>query len=283
MMEGRIMEKWKVLAILVITLTLAASGCIGGGTSSVTSTGHYLESSSSQSIQSPTSTQAPAKSKLNPLRAIENIRSFSYVETANVTMNVSMEIKNTSRQSTKVAMKIIEEGYVNLEEKVAQINMSTTTFPDNVTVNVERTIINDTEYIRTPMGAVKTGDGEYIWKTNPLAIAKWLLENERPVGNYTKNGSLVLVYSANPKIITPLAKLYFTTQGMNITVLDATVKLIFKNNTISSEELVYSIKATTVTEDSLVGKILVEQRGVWKGKIEITSINEKRRIKAPST
>ena len=277
------MGKWKVLAVLVIALALAASGCIGGGTGSVTSTSNHLESSSSQSIPSPTPTQAPSNPRLNPMKAVESIKSFSYVETANVTMNVTMEIKNTSRQSTKVAMKIIEEGYVNLEEKVAQINMSTTTFPDNVTVKVERTIINDTEYIKTPMGIVKTGDGRYIWKTNPLAIAKWLLENERPVANYTEKGSLVLVYSANPKMITPLAKLYFTTPGMNITVLDATVKLVFKNNTFAGEELVYSIKATAVTEDSLLGKILVEQTGVWSGKVEITSINEKRKVKAPST
>jgi len=276
--------RWKTLLVLTVALALMTSGCIGGGTTqTATPTSQSVPSQTATQTSSPTQTHTSPPQTFNPLKAIEGIWSFSYVEHANVSMNVTMAVKNMSKQATRVSMRINETGYVDLRDRTAQINMTTTTFPDNVTVRLQRTVINNTEYLRIPGGGVKKGNGSYVWTTNPVAIAKWLVQNEKPIAEYRENGSVVLVYSAESSLITPLAKLYFTTPGMNLTVLDATVKLVFKNGELAGEELVYSVKATAVTKDSLLGEIHIEQNGVWKGTIRITSINEKREIKPPST
>ena len=277
--------RWKALLVLAMALVLVASGCIGGGTT-------QTATPTSQSVQSQTKTQTSSsqaqtstgsENVFDPLKAIEGIWSFAYIENASVAMNVTMSVKNMTEQATSISMQITEEGYIDLRDRTAQINMTTTTFPDNVTVRLQRTVINNTEYLLIPEGCVKKGNGSYVWTTNPVAIAKWLVQNEKPIAEYRENESVVLVYSAESDLIMPLAELYFTTPGMNLTVLDATVKLVFKNGELAREELVYSVRATAVTKDSLLGEIHIEQNGVWKGTIRITSINEKRKVKPPST
>ena len=274
----------RTLLIGVLIMLVLSLGCLGGQTTT-TSTGISPSPSPSPTGTSHTTTTTPVNQKsFNPLKALSSIERFFYRENATVTMNVTIYVANTTQKSF-LKIRVLEEGYVDTVKRVAVINSTTVTIPDNVTVKVERVIVGDQEFVKTPAGNMKVSNSSLVgsfWNTNPVALAKHLA-NTTPLAKYRKGNSTVLVYSAPGRLLLPLARVYFTSPGMNVTITDATVELYFENGTLVKERLIYSLQAVAVTSDPALGKMKVVERGQWKGTIEIYDINVKKNVSVPST
>lgn len=267
----------KLLTLLLVLVVLSA-GCIGGGSNNATTVGGNTTPVKTSSTQ--VSTTSPKKeSSINPLKALEAIKQYTYEENATAELNIEMKTGNIT-QRTNVSLVVYERGYVDLEDKRARIETRTTTLPDNVTLNTTWVIIGQKVYVEN-FGNVTVENDTSFWKINPVSLARELLRL-KPVGNYTENGTLVLTYSVPGELIIPLAELYFTTPDMNTTVTDATAELYFTEKGFTGMKLTYEIVATTTTA-GLGGEISVREKGLWRGKIKITSVNEKKEVKAPST
>ncbi len=276
----------KTLAVLMVLIVLA-SGCLGGS-NTATSQSSASPASSATTVQPTTHSSAPTtsttekpKPSFSPLESLKEIKRFTYTENASVNMTIEMSFANGT-QSSNLRILINESGYIDFEKRVAGVNTTTTTLPDNVSVTITTVVLNGTEYVKTPAGTARMNDSLRVWETNPVSVALAVLSSERPVANYTEKGRLVLVYSVQPGVIIPMAELYFTGPKTNITITDATMSLYFENGTFVGAKLAYSVIAVSSMEDPLLGKMTIEQRGEWKGDIRITSINREFEVRPPT-
>ena len=274
----------KALAVLMVLIVLA-SGCLGGG-NTATSQSSASPASSVTTVQSTAHSSAPTAStaeklRFSPIESLKEIKRFTYTEKASVNMTIEMSFANGS-QLSNLRILVNESGYIDFEKKVAEVNTTTMTLPDNVSVTITTVVLNGTEYVKIPAGTARMNDSLRIWKTNPVSVALAVLSSGRPVANYTEGGRLVLVYSVQPEVIIPMAELYFTGPKKNITITDATISLYFENGTFVGAKLAYSVIAVSSMEDPLLGKMTIEQRGEWKGDIRITSINREFEVRPPT-
>ncbi len=272
----------KTLLIGIFIVLVLSLGCLGGQTG--TSTASLSSSSHSQTSSHTTTTITQNQKSFNELKVLSSIERFSYRENATVTMNVTIYVANTTQRSV-LRIQVLEEGYVDMIKRIAVVNSTTVTVPDNVTVKVERIIFDNKEFVKTPTGNVKISNSSLVgsfWSTNPVALAKHLA-NTTPLARYKKGNATVFVYSVPSYLLLPLARVYFTSPGMNVTVTDATIEVYFENKTLTKERLMYSIQAVAITSDPTLGKMKIVERGEWKGTIEIYDINVKRNVSVPST
>ena len=271
----------KKLMVLLLVLIVVSAGCISGNTSQPQTSESNKESTSTGSTTPTETTPQKEGTVINPFKAIDRIKQYTYSENSSVEMLIETETGNITEQ-INVSLLILENGYVDLEDKKAKIQTKTTTLPDNMTVNTTWIIIGDNVYYADDLlGIVNVKNDTLFWRINPVSLAKKLLELD-PVGNYTENGTLVLVYSVPEEIILPLAEFYLSVPDTNTTVTDATAELYFTEDGFTGMKLIYGILVTTTVED-IGGEMEVTERGHWKGTIKITSINKKEEVEVPST
>jgi len=267
----------KKLVVLLLTLIVISSGCIGSSTHNQPA--GTQSNGTATSTSSTTTTTPREKTPINPIKAIEKIKQYTYVENASAGLNIEIKTGNLTQQ-INVSLIIEERGYVDFEGMKARIQTRTTTRPDNATLNTTWVVLGRKVYVES-LGNVTIENNTQFWRTNPVSLARELLKL-RPIGNYTENGTLILVYSVPEELVLPLAELYFTTPEMNTTVTDATAELYFTENGFVGVKLTYEILATTTTT-GIGGEVKVKEKGFWKGTVKITSINKKEEVKAPST
>lgn len=263
------------LVVLLIVFAVLSAGCIG----SPQKTGGSVvgnESRTTSIIQ--TSPVESGEKPINPKGLIDAIKQYTYTEKATVELGIEMKAGNLT-QRTNVSLLIEERGYVDIKNRRARIETRTTTLPGNVTVNTTWIVIGQRVYVES-FGNVTVENDTKFWEVHPVALARKLLELE-PIGNYTENGTLVLVYSVPGELVLPLAELYFTTPEMNTTITDATAELRFTRNSLKGIKLIYSVRASTTT-NGLGGEIEVVEVGTWRGTIRITSVNEKEEVAPPT-
>ncbi|GAB6136610.1 hypothetical protein [Thermococcus prieurii] len=269
----------KKLAILLIALLVISAGCIGsqGGEKG----GSQTKSPSQTNVATTSSGHAGEKkhAEITPMAILTSIHQYTYEENASVQLRITIKTGNTT-QRTNASMGILERGYVDLLGKRAKIVTRTVTKPDNVTLKMTRVIIGGTVYTET-LGRTGVSNDTSFWRINPVSLAKELLKLT-PIGNYTENGTRVLVYSVPGDVLLPMARLYFTNPGMNTTVTDATAELYFSNGAFKGMKLVFSVRATAAVE-GMNGKMTVIEVGSWRGTVRITSVNKMEEVKAPST
>lgn len=269
------------LMVLLLVLIVVSAGCIGGKTSQLQTSESGTESTATGSATQTKTASQKENAVINPLEVIKTIKQYNYVENSSAELIIETETGGMAQQ-INVSLLILENGYVDLEGRKAKIQTRTTTLPDNLTINTTWVIIGETAYYVGDLGGMSVENDTSFWSVNPVSLAESLLKL-KPVGNYTENGTLVLVYSVPEELILPMAEFYFTTPDMNTTVTDATAELYFTDEEFTGMKLTYGIIATTTAED-ISGEIIeVTERGYWKGTIKITSINKKEEVEAPST
>jgi len=218
--------------LAILLLLVLATACLGGEPVSVTHT------SNNQTVvvdMTPTTT-----------RALVLPDRYRYTEEAVADMRV--EVGNLSL-SLRVVMR--EWGTVDSVARRAEIRTFTRLLPDNVTTNRTMLIVGDEIVIGNT--SVPTD----FWKVHPVGLMRELLKLE-PIGNYTENGTRVLVYSVPEELVLPLAKLYLA--DLNLTITDAVA-------TLYPEELRLSLVYTFRAEAG--GELAVTQTGTWRGNVTV--------------
>ncbi|QDA32197.1 hypothetical protein FH039_00540 [Thermococcus indicus] len=282
------------LLLIVVLLTGAVAGCLGGDGSSVTpSTTAENEGTVPTTTTAPqttttpsrTVTETPAGPDVNALlQGVSEIRQFTYTSNTSLEMLVTIEGNGTS-QGDNVTLRILERGYMDFESWSAWINSTTVSLPDGARTNTSRIVVDNVTYIQTIVGWVRTEDrtaSDILWRYSIVGLAREYLK-EKP--NSVETGAVTkLTYSIPDYRLKPLAMVYFAASPDTVVyVKDGQLELWFSDGRLVGGRLSFSVSSETNVDDPTLGKMTIKQDGKWSETFEIDSINEKRSVKEPST
>ncbi|ASJ06173.1 hypothetical protein [Thermococcus pacificus] len=280
------MKRYAVLFIAILLIGLVA-GCLGRNSGETTPSG--TTSSATQSItkkvETTTTTQTPKGPDLDELlKTVNSIRQFTYTSNATLRMLVTIEQGNTS-ETDNVTLNVLENGYMDYESWSAWINSTTVSLPDGAKTNMSRIVVDNITYIQSIVGWVKaedTGASEIVWRYSIVGLAKEYL-GEKP-SSVENNGTLKLVYHIPDYRLRPFATVYFATSSETVVnVEDGRLELYFRDGQLVGGRLSFSVSSETDVNDPTLGEMKITQNGTWDETFKITSINEKKAVKAPST
>ncbi|ACJ17111.1 hypothetical protein TON_1621 [Thermococcus onnurineus NA1] len=290
------MRKYALVLILIL-LTGLMAGCISSSGSTTTSSESLPSetqtlsptttstSTTTTPTETPTSTETSKRYDiLELLQAVSEIKQFTYVSNATISMVVTVEQEGIT-QKDHVNLSIVEEGYMDFESWSAWINSTTVSMPDGASTNFSQVIVGNVTYIRTIAGWIKTDDSttsKFLWEYNLVSLARKYLTrdpDEREEGDV-----LTLIYYLRSSDLEPLARMYFaTTPDTEISVDNGILELYFKDGELVGGKISYTVSSKTVIDDPMLGTMTITQEGSWNEVIEIKSINEKKSVKEPST
>ncbi|WP_456367475.1 hypothetical protein [Thermococcus sp.] len=271
----------KLAGAIVVLIVVLASGCLGSNAQPSQET-QTLSSNSSAVAQtsSVSSSSSPAVSERITLdKALRGIESYTYSRDVRMTTNLTITFSDNFTRRVNFSTIVRELGYVDVKERKAKINITTTTFPDNRTLNIEEVIIGNTSYLILN-SHVKRMNSTDFWNVHPLAILL-AVSKIKPLAQYTENGTLVLVYSPPEEVLRPLVKSYFGIENANTTITDAVIEVYISNKNVTEMRLVYSTRIEAVSE-GISGRIRITGTGTWKSTVRFISINEKENIRPPT-
>ncbi len=280
----------RLLSLFLVLLIVLASGCIGGSNSTST-TPSQSTASGTTSHSTRVETKTTTTTSQNPLEtlksSLESVEQFTYRGKTLVHMNVTVLMPNFT-QNTSISLQIIERGYIDLSSMEAVINTTTITEPDNTTLTTLRVVKDGKTYIKTVIGPgvsstnVTDNVSTFLWEYNPLSLAKRYI-GETP-DKVIKNGKTTeLTYTLGWQDVKALSILYLAVTGdTGIEVNGGKLSLIFEGDELKRVEVEYSVVATTVVNDSLLGQMTIKISAKGISDYEITSINEKREVEPPT-
>ena len=279
----------RLLSLFLVLLIVLASGCIGGSNStSTTSSQSTASSTTSHSAQIESKTTTTSQNPLETLKSsLESVEQFTYRGKTLIHMNVTVLVSNFT-QNTSISLQMIERGYIDLSSMEAAINTTTITEPDNTTLTTLRVVKDGKTYIKTVIGPgvsstnVTDNVSAFIWEYNPLSLAKRYIR-ESP-DKVIKNGKTTeLTYTLGWQDVKALSILYLAvTEDTGIEVKGGRLSLIFEGEKLTRVEVEYSVVATTVVNDSLLGQMTIKISAKGISDYEITSINERREVEPPT-
>jgi len=288
--------KGYAIALIAILLIGFVGGCLGGkGETTPTATSSAYNTGSSQSFTpstTPTTTSEPTTTTQTPkepdreelLKSVSKIKQFTYTSNATLKMVVTID-QNGSTERDNVTLNIVENGYIDYESRSAWVNSTSVSLPDGARTNTSMIVLNNVTYLNTVVGWVKTEDpaaSEVLWRYNIVSLAREFLR-EKP--NSIDTGEVVrLVYIVPDYKLKDLATVYFAASpNTTVNVEKGKLELYFRDGRLSGGRLLFTVSSETHVNDPTLGKMTITQSGSWEETFEITSINEKRTVKAPLT
>lgn len=279
-----------VLVIFLVLLIGVASGCLGGSkttsqTSSQTTAINNTFTSTSMTTRTTTTT---SQNPLETLKgSLKDIKQFTYRGKSYVHMNVTVLMSNFTQNNT-IALSMKEAGYLDFSSMEAIINTTTITEPDNTTLKTIKVIKDGKTYLKTIIGPgvgslnITNNVSSFIWDYNPISLAKRYISSLPD--KVVKNGeSTQLVYTLNWQDIRALAIPYLAvTKDTGIKVKSGKLTLQFKGDRLTGIYVEYSVIATSVVKDPLLGQMTIEISAKGTSNYEITSINKKMKVEPPT-
>ncbi len=279
-----------VLVIFLVLLIGVASGCLGGSkttsqTSSQTTAINNTFTSTSMTTRTTTTT---SQNPLETLKgSLKDIKQFTYRGKSYVHMNVTVLMSNFTQNNT-IALSMKEAGYLDFSSMEAIINTTTITEPDNTTLKTIKVIKDGKTYLKTIIGPgvgslnITNNVSSFIWDYNPISLAKRYISSLPD--KVVKNGeSTQLVYTLNWQDVRALAIPYLAvTKDTGIKVKSGKLTLQFKGDRLTGIYVEYSVIATSVVKDPLLGQMTIEISAKGTSNYEITSINKKMKVEPPT-
>ncbi|ASJ08143.1 hypothetical protein A3L11_02425 [Thermococcus siculi] len=288
--------KGYAIPLIAILLIGFIGGCLGGnGETTPTATTSVHNTGSSQSFTpstTPTTTSEPTtttQTQKEPdreelLKSVSEIRRFTYTGNSTLRMVVTIEQDNAT-ETDNVTLNIVEKGYIDYESWSAWVNSTSVSLPDGARTNTSMIVLNNVTYLSTMVGWVKTEDpaaSEVLWRYNIVSLAKEFL---RKKPDSIEGGEVLrLVYLVPDYKLKDLATVYFAVSpDTRISVEKGKLELYFRDGRLSGGRLLFTVSSETHVDDPTLGEMTITQSGSWEETFEITSINEKRTVKAPIT
>ena len=280
----------RLLSLFLVLLIVLASGCIGASNSTST-TPSQSTASSTASNSTQIETKTTTTTSQNPLEtlksSLESVKQFTYRGKRDIYMNVTVLMSNFTQNNT-IALSMTESGYIDFSSVEAMINTTTVTEPDNTTLKIIKIIKAGKVYLKTMVGSkvssmnVTNSTPDFIWNYNPLSLAKKYLNNT-PDKTIKSGSSVRLIYTLNWQDIRALAIPYLAvTKDTGIKVNGGNLTLTFSDGKLTEVEVKYSVIATSIVKDSLLGQMTIKISAKGISDYEITSINEKREVEPPT-
>ncbi len=279
-----------VLAIFLVLLIGVASGCLGGSktTSQTSSQPTAINNTFTSTSMTTRTTTTTSQNPLETLKgSIKDIKQFTYRGKSYVHMNVTVLMSNFTQNNT-IALSMKEAGYLDFSSMEAIINTTTITEPDNTTLKTIKVIKDGKTYLKTIIGPgvgslnVTNNVSSFIWDYNPISLAKRYISTLPD--KVVKNGeSIQLIYTLNWQDVRALAIPYLAvTKDTGIKVKSGRLTLQFKGDRLTEIEVEYSVIATSVVKDPLLGQMTIEISAKGTSSYEITSINKKMKVEPPT-
>ena len=269
-----------LIAILLVALT---AGCTGEKTANTFS-------------ESPTSSASP-KVTLQPkhhsteelLRNMENIKQFSYIENTSIRFNVTIRIGNsTQRENTTIIYR--RSGYIDLVNKKAEINTTTTVFPGGAETFTRDIIIGDKVYIflngrwikltNDTFGPLSKFIANMTWKYNIVSFTEKYLKR-KPFNETFRNGTLFLYYNITEEDLRGITSSFFgNNSNMTFNVSRGVLEIRFRNGVLIGGRMGY--RMTVHTWGEAVGRMVdIYETGNVYDEFVVFDINVTKRISPP--
>ncbi len=285
------MKKIGILLVGILLISITA-GCIGGKTSTSTPTSTSMtqptsttstisSTTTSTSSSSSTTTTSPPPKKYTQKELLQRTRTIKYFTfTDNTTMSIQLklEVNNTVVQRQNITFEIKRKAYVDLENKIAEVNGTTHVYPNGGSSISHQVVVGDTIYIATN-GITREIDNATIanltWNYNPVSFAVLYL-TEKPNRTEFINGTQFLYYPISTEDLKNMMAMFSPLKGTNVSVWNGILELRFKNGRLISERTMYEFKLTMM----LNGNKVIEVGKVYD-EIHIFDFNIKKNVKVP--
>ncbi|ASJ10630.1 hypothetical protein A3L12_04615 [Thermococcus sp. P6] len=279
--------------IILLVAIIITSGCLGGkdttGSSPAIEETKVTPSTTTTTTMETTTTQTssplqrPGETREKLLQEVSGMERYTYTANTTISMIVVVTEENLS-QRDNVTLRIIEEGYLDLESGDAWINTTTTSVPDGASTNTSRIVVGNVTYLLTPAGWVKEDPNasRLLWEYNIVSLARRYLKkepDERETGE-----RLLLRYVLGGDEIEPLGRAYFAmTPDTEVEVRDGLLELYFEGGKLAGGRISFRIRTVTSINDPNLGSMTITQDGSWSQTVRITSVNERRKVEAPAS
>ncbi|MBO8173954.1 MAG: hypothetical protein H0Z18_01710 [Thermococcus sp.] len=314
------MRKLGVLLVGILVVGLVA-GCIGGKSTSTTSTvaqtstqatstpqSRTMTSSTTSSITkisttttSPLSeTMTPTKTQTEPkiysreelLKNLRKIKQFTYLENVSVTLDIKIKQGNLTFNAGEVSITSKKVGYVDLVNKEADINTTTTTFPGGATT-FTREIIKDGEIYLYSNGVWEKLTNESFvlppdavlnltWEYNVVSFVEKYLQKE-PFNKTIENGTQIFYYNITTEDLNQLARFFigFKDTNMTFNVSNGILEVKFRDGHLIGGRIAYNMRIKILTKGPQGEIIEVIEAGREYEEFIVKDINVKKNVKKP--
>lgn len=246
--------------------------------------------------QTPTQTQTKPKPKIytreDLLKNLEKIKSFTYLENTSITFDVKIEQGNTTINAGKVSIISKKVGYMDLVNREADINTTTTTFPGGVTA-FTREIIKDGEIYfysngvwekltNRTFGLSPDAVLNLTWEYNVVSFVEKYLKKE-PFNETIENGTQIFYYNITTEDLNQLAKFFIGFKDTNITfnVSNGILEVKFKDGQLISGRIACNMWIRIITKDPQGEEVEIIETGREYEEFIVKDINVKKNVKKP--
>jgi len=279
----------KRLGLVLVALLLVglATGCIGGNTAGTSSASPSVSMNSTSSTK--TTIQPKHYSREELLKNLKSIRQFSYLENTSIRFNVTVKTGNSTQRETMTVI-YRRSGYIDLDDKKADVNTTTIVFPGGARTFTRDIIIGDNIYIFLNGRWVKLTNetleplskliSNMTWRYNIVSFTERYLQG-KPINETFRNGTLLLYYRITGEDLREMAG-FILENGSNITfnVSRGILELRFRNGVLTGGRMGYHM--TIYNRGEVRGReASIYEVGDIYDEFVITGINVKKPVRPP--
>ncbi|GEM_PF-1465299 len=304
------MRKLGVLLVGILLVGLVA-GCIGGKSTSTTSTTAQTSTQATSATStitnmpttttsSPSETMTQTKTQIQLkiysreelLKNLRKIKQFTYLENVSVTLDVKIKQGNLTFNAGEVSITSKKVGYVDLINKEADINTTTTTFPGGATT-FTREVIKDGEIYLYSSGVWERLTNESFvlppeavlnltWEYNTVSFVEKYLQKE-PFNKTIENGTQIFYYNVTTEDLNQLVRFFIGFKDTNVTfnVSNGILEVKFRNGNFIGGRVAYNIGIKILTKDPQGRTVEVIETGREYEEFVVKDINVKKNVKKP--
>ncbi len=285
------MKKLGIL-LLVVFLVGVGAGCVGEKTTTTSTTSTPSTTSSTlSSTTSKVSAQPKHYSRDELLKNLRSIRQFTYIENTSISFNLTVKQGNLT-QSGKVTVVYRRKGYIDFEEKKAEVNTTTITFPGGASSFTREIIVGNEVYIFFGGGWLKLTNEtlgispnvtlNMTWEYNIVNFTEKYLQRE-PFKETFENGTQILYYNVTEDDLRAISEpLIGKEANVTFNVTNGVLELLFRDGKLIGGRMAYKM-SVHIWGEELGKRVDVYEIGETYDEFVVKDINVKKPVHVPAS
>jgi TolB-like protein len=279
------MRKIGILLILLIVVGFV-HGCLGTGELRGTYT-----ASLSPSNYSTVTLKSKQPSRMELIENLKKVKQFSFQENTSIRLNVTMKVGNTTK-SEEVGIVYLRSGYVDFQGRIAEVNITTTTFPGGASTFMKEIITDRDVYVFIGGKWIKLTNGSLgispslvlnmTWRYNLVNFTLKYL-GEKPYRESFENGTKTLYYNVTARDLREMSGgLLGEESNMSLNVTTGVLELRFVGTRLVGGRVGYRMMVHLWGE-RLGRRVDVYEVGSVYDEFTITDINVRKKVEVPAS
>jgi len=284
------MKKLAIVLLVVLLVGLAA-GCVGEKGKKTTTITSSPSTTTSSSTSPKASIQPEHYSTKELLKNLMDIRQFSYRENTSMVLNLTLTAGNLT-QSQNVTVVYRRVGYVDLEDKKAEVNTTTITFPGGTSTFTRDIIVGKDVYVflgarwfkltNETLGISPAVLLNMTWNYNIVSFAEKYLQR-KPFKEAFGNGTQFLYYNITEEDLTAIAKAFIgNTANLTFNVTNGILELRFRKGVLIGGRMGYRM-SVHIWGENLGKSFDVYETGHVYDEFTVFDINVKKQVNVPQS